>query len=53
MKEEQKKCEHKLKHTERLILKQSIESEKMRYVIMTYCADCGEELNCILIRNKS
>lgn len=43
----EKTCFHHLKHTERLILPASLETEygKLKYCIITYCADCGLELN--------
>lgn len=47
-----KKCLHKTKHTERLIYDKSVANEHLRYCIATYCADCGERLNFVLIKEN-
>lgn len=43
-------CEHKIKHTQRLITKESSETEDLEWVIITWCADCGQRLNTVSVK---
>lgn len=45
-------CPHKTIHTERLMSADSPSVDKINFVIITYCADCGKKLKEVLIQDE-